>query len=72
MSDLITSILSEFQSDEQAARYDRWFRAKVQASRSDPRPGIPHDKAMAHNRKKLAAKRAAKETLPITPSGRGR
>lgn len=40
-------IISEFETEEQAASYDRWFRAKVQASLDDPRPAIPHDQVMA-------------------------
>ena len=39
-------IISEFKR-EQAASYDRWLRAKVQASLDDPRPSIPHDQVMA-------------------------
>ncbi|GAI25020.1 unnamed protein product, partial [marine sediment metagenome] len=35
--------VSEFETEEQAVSYDRWFRAKVQASLNDPRPAIPHD-----------------------------
>ena len=27
--------------------YDRWLRAKVQASLDDPRPGVPHEQVMA-------------------------
>jgi len=40
-------IISEFATEEQAASYDRWFRAKVQASLDDPRPSVPHDEVMA-------------------------
>ena len=40
-------IISEFATEEQAASYDRWFRAKVQASLDDPRPSIPHDQVTA-------------------------
>lgn len=38
--------VSEFETAEQAASYDRWFRAEVQAALDDPSPGIPHDEAM--------------------------
>jgi hypothetical protein len=31
-------IISEFDTQEEADGYDRWFRAKVQASLDDPRP----------------------------------
>ncbi len=56
MSALLSPIVSEFETEKQAASYDRWFRAKVQASRDDSRPRIPHDEAMARIRQKLAAK----------------
>lgn len=47
MSTRLSPIVSEFETEEQAASYDRWFRAKVQASLDDPRPKIPHDEVMA-------------------------
>jgi len=37
----------QFETNEQAASYDRWFRAKVQTSLADPRPRIPHDQVVA-------------------------
>lgn len=43
----LNPIVSEFDTQEQASSYDRWFRAKVQASLDDPRPTIPHDQVMA-------------------------
>ncbi|KPW44777.1 stability determinant (plasmid) [Pseudomonas amygdali pv. lachrymans] len=43
----LSPIVSEFETDEQAASYDRWFRLQVQASLDDPRPGVPHDQVMA-------------------------
>lgn len=61
MSTTRSPIVSEFETEEQAASYDRWFRAKVQASRDDPRPSVPHDEAMARIRQKLAAKVADQE-----------
>ena len=57
MSAQLSPIVSEFETEEQAASYDRWFRAKVQASLDDPRPSIPHDQVMAEMRAMLAAKR---------------
>jgi len=47
MSVQLSPIVSEFETEEQAASYDRWFRRKVQESLDDPRPGIPHDQVMA-------------------------
>lgn len=35
--------VSEFETQEQAASYDDWFRAKVQEAIDDKRPRIPHD-----------------------------
>ncbi len=43
----LSPIESEFATTEDAEAYDRWFRAKVQTSLDDPRPGIPHDQVMA-------------------------
>ena len=45
--------VSEFETVEQAESYDRWFRAKVQASLDDPRPSIPHDEVVAKIRAKI-------------------
>jgi hypothetical protein len=50
MDPLISTIVSDFESEEQAASYDRWFRAEVQASIDDPRPNISHEQAMAEIR----------------------
>ena len=47
MSAQLSPIVSEFETEEQAASYDRWFRAKVQASLAKPGPGVPHDEVMA-------------------------
>ncbi|WP_109514900.1 stability determinant [Pseudomonas ovata] len=43
----LSPIVSEFETDEQAASYDRWFRLQVQTSLDDPSPAIPHDQVMA-------------------------
>jgi hypothetical protein len=47
MTTTLTPIESEFATVEEAEAYDRWLRAKVQASLDDPRPGIPHGQVMA-------------------------
>lgn len=57
MSAELSPIVSEFETEEQAARYDRWFRAKVQASLDDPRASIPHDQVMAEMRALIESKR---------------
>ncbi|WP_345796650.1 stability determinant [Castellaniella sp. MT123] len=63
MSNALSPIVSEFETEEQAASYDRWFRAKVQASLDDSRPSIPHDQAMALIREKLVAKLAHQDAM---------
>lgn len=47
MSTPLDPRISEFETQEQADSYDRWFRERVQRSLDDPRPGIPHDDVMA-------------------------
>ena len=47
MSTPLDPIVSEFETQEQADSYQRWFRERVEASLADPRPGIPHDEVMA-------------------------
>lgn len=65
MSSPLSPIESEFASVEEAAAYDRWFRAKVQASLDDPRPGTPHDKVMPKLRESVEAKRRAHASDPM-------
>lgn len=50
-------IVSEFDSPEEEAAYDAWFRKKVAESLADPRPSIPHDEVMAEIEKILDAHR---------------
>ena len=57
MSAGLSPIVSEFETEEQAASHDRWFRAKVQASLDDPRPNLPHDQVMADLRTLIESKR---------------
>jgi DNA-damage-inducible protein J len=39
--------------------YDAWFRAKVQEALDDPRPSIPHAKAMQEVQARIDGKRRA-------------
>lgn len=39
-------IESEFDSSEEAEAYERWLRAKVEASLADQRAPIPHETVM--------------------------
>jgi hypothetical protein len=43
MDPLFSTTIAEFESEEQAASYDRWLRAKVQKSLEDSRPCIPNE-----------------------------
>ncbi|HLD66986.1 MAG TPA: antitoxin [Pseudomonas sp.] len=61
MSNPLSPIASEFETEEQAASYDRWFRARVQASLDDPRPSIPHDQVMAEMRALIELKRRKRD-----------
>lgn len=56
MSTQLSPIVSEFETEEQAASYDAWFRAKVKTSLEDPRPSIPHDVVMAEMRELIESK----------------
>ena len=47
MNAVLSPIVSEFETEEQATSYDHWFRAQVQSSLDDQRPCIPHDQVMA-------------------------
>jgi hypothetical protein len=62
---------SDFASPEEAEAYDRWFRARIEASLADPRPGIPHDQVMAEMDAIIAEaeqrRRSGKATAMSTP-----
>ncbi len=56
--------VSDFETEAQAASYDRWFRAKVAEGMSRDQPRIPHDEAVARVEVPLAEKRAARAVIP--------
>lgn len=64
MNAVISHIISEFETEEQAASYDRWFREKVATARADTRPGVPHDQAMARVRARLEAHAELQKVQP--------
>lgn len=47
MSAVLSPIVSEFETVEQEASYDQWFRAKVEEALHSEKPRLPHDAAMA-------------------------
>lgn len=62
MAKKLDPIISEFDTQEEADAYDKWFREKVQASLDDPRPSIPHDQVMAELDAIIAAAKARKKS----------
>jgi hypothetical protein len=65
MSTDLSPIESAFATVAEAAAYDRWFRAKVQASLDDKRPSTPHDQVMSTLRDIIEAKRRAHASDPV-------
>jgi len=47
MSVQLSPIVSEFETEEQEASYNQWFRAKVEEALHSEKPRLPHDAAMA-------------------------
>ncbi|RMR00909.1 hypothetical protein ALP94_04694 [Pseudomonas savastanoi pv. glycinea] len=47
MSALLSPVVSEFETQEQADSYDVWFREKVQRSLDSAGTGVPHEEVMA-------------------------
>lgn len=47
MRSVLSPIVSEFETVEQEASYDQWFRAKVEEALQSEKPRLPHDAAMA-------------------------
>ena len=64
MSTVLSPIVSEFETIEQEASYDQWFRAKVEEALHSEKPRLPHDAAMAkvqamlEDRRKVRANRS--------------
>ncbi|MBA3058395.1 MAG: stability determinant [Gammaproteobacteria bacterium] len=52
--------ISEFDTEEQPASYDAWFRLKVQEAIDDKRPRIPHDQ-VAHRVEKILSEIRSKK-----------
>lgn len=61
MSIPLSPVVSEFETEEAAESYDRWFRARVQASIDDRRPGIPHDEVMTEMRALIESKKKERD-----------
>ncbi len=61
MSKKLDPIVSEFETQEDADAYDKWFRAKVQASLDNPGKLIPHDEVMAEMDRIIASAEARRK-----------
>lgn len=65
MKTTLPPVISKFETDEQADRYDRWFREQVQASLNTTKPLLPHDQAMARVESQLIERRVARATRSL-------
>ncbi len=57
MSKILDPLVSEFDTEQVAEDYDRWFRAKVQEALESTKPRLTHDEAVLKARALLERKR---------------
>ena len=60
MSTVLSPIVSEFETEEQEASYDRWFRVKVEEALNSEKPRLPHDAAMVKVQAMLEERRKSR------------
>ena len=60
MSAVLSPIVSEFETEEQKASYDEWFRAKVEDALRSEKLRLPHDAAIAKVQAMLEERRRAR------------
>ena len=60
MSTVLSPIVSEFETEEQEASYDRWFRVKVEEALNSKKPRLPHDAAMVKVQAMLEERRKSR------------
>lgn len=65
MTAVLSPIVSEFETEEQEASYDQWFRAKVEEALHSEKPRLPHDAAMAKVRAMLDERRKARANSSV-------
>lgn len=56
-------IYSEFETEEDAEAYDKWFRAQVEAALASDKPRIPHEEVMAKAAAIIEKHQRAKSSL---------
>ena len=60
MTEKLDPLISEFETQEEADAYDKWFREKIEEALKDDRPGIPHEDVMAEMKRVIAEAAARK------------
>ena len=65
MNAAFSPIVSEFETEEQEASYNQWFRAKVEEALSSSLPRMPHDTAMAKVQAALEERRKARASHSV-------
>jgi hypothetical protein len=65
MSTTLSPIVSEFDTVEQQASYDQWFRAKIEEALRSEKPRLSHDAAMAKVQALLDERRLARANRPV-------
>ena len=53
-------LIYEFDTADDAASYDAWFRAKVEKSMNDAAPNLSHDEALAFVEAELKRRKATR------------
>ncbi|MFT3791773.1 MAG: antitoxin [Rudaea sp.] len=61
MNAKLDPLVSEFENAEQAALYDEWLRAKIEAAANSKKPRVPHDQVMTEMHELLQSKCKARE-----------
>ena len=65
MPSAISPIVSEFETEEHAASYDQWFRAKVEEALQSEKPRLSHDAAMAKVQAMLEERRKSRANRSV-------
>ena len=65
MNAVLSPIVSDFETEEQEASYDQWFRTKVEEALHSKKPRLPHDAAMAKVQAILEERRKAHANPPV-------
>ena len=63
-------IVSEFETEEEAEAYDKWFRERVQHAIDSVQPRIPHEQVMKRARAIIERKRRASLVWSAEPARR--